>query len=305
MELIRIPCTPEERALGELSPAKVSAAIAALSEAHGAVVFDNVFPPEAIKSLRDHFDNRYKKYYREDLYDDALPVGNRRMMLTVEISGIFNDAQLYCNSLILPVLRAALGDNFIMSGYGGVISLPGAKAQHLHRDHPTLFGDFDYRTKMPCFAITAAIPLIDMNVITGTTRLCLGGQRKPNDAIGETTIIDPVVPAGSILMWDYLLPHAGTPNCSDQVRPLLYLGYSRAWFRDSANYGQQQPILLPNEEFEKMPEAARKLFEWSRGNKWLDWSKHPATEQCPCGSGKLFRDCHYGRFPRPTAGNEG
>jgi hypothetical protein len=106
-------------------------------------------------------------------------------------------------------------------------------------------------------------------------------------------------------MWDYLLPHAGTPNCSDQVRPLLYFGYSRAWFRDSANYGQQQPILMPDEEFEKVPEVARKLFEWSRGDKWLDWTKHPENEQCPCGSGKLFRDCHYGRIARPGAGETG
>lgn len=296
MELIRIQCTPEERASGILSREKLSAAITALTETHGAVAFESVFPPEFIKALRDVFDERYNRYYREDLYEDALPVGNRRMMLTIEISGVFNDAQLFCNSLIFPVLRAALGDDLVMSGFGGVISLPGAKAQHLHRDHSTLFGDLDFRAHLPCFAITVAIPLIDMNIMTGTTRLCLGGHRKPNEAIGDMTVVDPVVPAGSLLMWDYLLPHAGTPNCSDLIRPLLYFTYSRAWFRDAKNYGRQRPILLPDDEYEKVPHPLRKLFDWSLETKWLDWSRYPIEQQCPCGSGRIFRDCHYERF---------
>lgn len=300
MDLLRIACTPDEHTAGTLAPDKISAAVSALARTHGAVAFDGVFGRDVIEDLRSSFDNRYAAYFREDLHDDALPVGNRRMMLTIEISGAFNDDRLFANRLLDPVLQATLGPDFVMSGYGGVISLPGAKAQHLHRDHSTLFGDLDLRVPLPCFAITCAIPLIDMNLITGTTRLYLGGHRRPKEDYAKIVPVEPAVPAGSVLMWDYLLPHAGTPNCSDQVRPLLYFTYSRPWFRDARNYGRQQPISLPDEEYAKMAKPARRLFDWSREStsKWLDYSLVPADAPCPCLSGRLFRDCHYEKFRR-------
>ena len=43
--------------------------------------------------------------------------------------------------------------------------------------------------------------------------------------------------AGSAVLFDYRLFHAGGANNSDERRPILYLNYARPWFEDEHNFG--------------------------------------------------------------------
>jgi len=281
----------QEQQTGRASQDKTVAAARAFVE-HGAVYLSNVFSGEYIDTLYKEYVRKYEKYFQEDLYDDALPVGNRRMMVPVEVTGLFNDPLIYGNPVVVPILQLLLGKSFIMSGFGSVLSLPGAEAQHIHRDHPPLYEELEGKAVLPPFSITTVIPLIGLDSQTGSTRIYPGTHRLTMTEARQMPFVEPEVPVGSMLLWDNLVYHGGAPNHSDRVRPLLYFNYARPWFRDSGNYERHEPLLISDGEFDKVPEGLKPLFAWSRPPDGYDLTRIKPDEQCPCYSGKLFRDCH-------------
>ena len=67
-------------------------------------------------------------------------------------------------------------------------------------------------------------------------------------------------PLGSIYLFDYRALHAGTPNSSPWIRPLLYLVYAQPWFRDSVNFQYWKELDISDEEWEKVPPILHRLF---------------------------------------------
>ena len=176
-------------------------------------------------------------------HDDALRVGDRRLIITINLEPPFNDPQLFANPYLLPVLEAALDDGFVLGAFGIVCSLASAPAQHRHADGGFLFPRSGIDMLLPASAITVGIPLLEMNDVHGTTALWLGSHRDasrvPNEC--EEEGIKPIVREGSCMLWDFRLSHGGTPNRSALPRPLLYLTYCRPWFLDHLNYGKSNP----------------------------------------------------------------
>jgi ectoine hydroxylase-related dioxygenase (phytanoyl-CoA dioxygenase family) len=96
-----------------------------------------------------------------------------------------------------------------------------------------------------------------MNDLHGTTALWPGSHRgtkeEPNGAS-----VEPRVPEGSCLLWDYRLWHGGTANRSSAPRPLLYATYCRSWFVDHHNFSGQAPLsVAPDADLS--PELVRLL----------------------------------------------
>ena len=65
---------------------------------------------------------------------------------------------------------------------------------------------------------------------------------------------------GDAFLMDFRLIHAGTPNVSDIARPILYIVYSRPWFREDMNFDEQPPINLSPKQRKKVPKKLRYLF---------------------------------------------
>ena len=97
-------------------------------------------------------------------------------MITITLEGPFNNPEIYANQLLLPLFERLLGNDFILQSYGAVISLPGADLQRLHKDTGSLFEDSELVSRLPSYAITLGIPLIEMNGINGTTRVIPGSH---------------------------------------------------------------------------------------------------------------------------------
>lgn len=229
--------------------------------------------------MRGVFDRKYIDEIRDQLheicgdlkdpassgYDNALHVGDRRMMIPVRFTGAFNDHRFYANPSLYAFMAEALGRDFILNGLGSVVSFPGAADQHVHRDHPQLYGsaidDF-----LPPFAVTAIIPLVELNDRSGTTRMWPGSHlmkfllNESEVPITEKPYFDPPAHPGDCLLMDYRLYHGGLANISSEIRPILYLIYSRPWFRDSVNYNKHLPLNPAPSEIGRVPDEYRHMF---------------------------------------------
>ena len=213
--------------------------------ADGALVLQDIIDPALIVDARQTFLQGYARYLNGQEHDDALTVGDRRLMITVRLEHPFDRPELFANPWLLQVLNAVFADDFVLGGYGVVCSLPGAQRQHCHRDGGILFPQSGLDHLLPAASVTVAIPLLDMNEIHGTTAIWLGSHRDCDLKAMPTSAKkgeEPVVQEGSCVLWDYRVAHAGTPNRSTMPRPLLYMTYCRPWFLDNLNY-QKQPML--------------------------------------------------------------
>jgi hypothetical protein len=256
----------EERAQNRLHEATQKAGFD-LFFANGCLLIKNVFSPEYIQRLHNVYSTTYPVYAAGKDVPDALAVGGMRRMVTVELKGLFNSPEFYANPLLLPLMALLLEPMLILNTVTVVQSLPGAPAQHVHRDHPGLFPtseQWKMQRFIPPHAITLIIPLVPLNEITGTTRMWRGSHHERMKPSEVYPYVDPYAELGDCLLMDYRLLHGGLPNRSPHVRPVIYNVYCRRWFRDEVNYAVQQPLVVSDEEYAKMPEQYRYLIRWLR-----------------------------------------
>jgi hypothetical protein len=235
-------------------------ACARLFRAHGCLQIDNALRPSLVRRLHDAYVRRYSRYFVETEHADALRVGEGRHMITVDVEPPFHTPALYANPFILPVLVEALGAGVVLNSFGSVVSIPGAPAQNVHRDHPPLFDEHAADLFAPPFAVTVIVPLVRLDERAGTTRMAPGSHALFDDKGLARPRFDPVVPVGSCLLMDYRLIHQGTENRSDAVRPIFYVVYSRPWFTDYMNYAKQDPLVMRASVHARTPAKWRSLF---------------------------------------------
>lgn len=238
--------------------------------ARGGLLVEGVFQPDLLKALRDEFD-LYLAMPAEQLAPISCSVGDRRIMVSIALRGAFASPELYGNPKLLPLLAALLGEDYVLDSCVAVCALPGAGAQHVHADHPPLFGNDFLDALLPPFGVTLVIPLRDIDLTCGTTAVWEGSHRSL-DSAGRLARLSqswdharatlPATKVGDCYLMDYRLIHAGTPNRSMEPRTLLYLVYTRPWFRDAVNFSAQAPLRMGPVEKEHVPDQLRGLFRF-------------------------------------------
>lgn len=248
----------------------------ALFKQHGALWLENVFAPEAIEALRKSFQKRFKKASRSDLVKRGALVGDQRYMLTLDIEGKFNRPEVYANQRLMALLTGLLSSNLRIASFGCVTALPGAEDQSIHIDHPPLFEATPHLTDdIPPYAVTMVVPLVDIDEETGTTAIWEGSHKQSDDANAEdrfellerlmkqpnyTQASKPLPRQGDVYLMDYRVIHGGLANRSQIDRPILYVVYSRPWFRDGFNFGKQPSVSISAKELKKVPKRFRQMF---------------------------------------------
>jgi ectoine hydroxylase-related dioxygenase (phytanoyl-CoA dioxygenase family) len=263
----RVILSQAERTAGTLESEQVEHALQRFRK-DGALIVEDIVDTTVIVRARQAFAAEYAQFCSER--EDVARVGGVRFMITVHFKPPFDDPRLFANPYLLPVLSAALDENFVVGAFGVVCALPSAPAQHVHNDGGYLFQRPDIDRLLPAVAITVAVPLLEMNSVNGTTALWPGSHHdkkfyNQSEPLGEG--IEPVVREGSCLLWDFRLKHGGTPNRGSLPRPLLYLTYCRPWFVDHINYNnwmrsnqKQKPLLASDTFLSGLSEQHRRLL---------------------------------------------
>ena len=214
-----------------------AAAIAAL-RIDGVVILREAVDLKHIEVLRDQmFADLPRVLARTDLpcnfnHDNVQQSPSReRKFLFRDV--LLNDHVIAVTSAMLPGVTNTF--------YSGNTALPGTRRQPVHGDSGHLWLD----TVVPAHAIVVNVPLVDMSDINGVTELWPGSHLIPYTSAGKDIKVDPIflerqrtlrppeqpdVPAGSIILRDQRLWHAGMPNLSNTPRPMIAMIHNAGWF---------------------------------------------------------------------------
>src|SRR5580700_11311083 len=84
-------------------------------------------------------------------------VGERRFMIPVPLEGEAAEPGVWRHPQVLSILRDVLGHAVVLHAFGAVVALEGADDQHVHPDHPPLYGSTGVESLLPPYAVTAVI----------------------------------------------------------------------------------------------------------------------------------------------------
>ena len=190
----------------------------------GVAVITEVFPLPEIAKLRQQIEDakatcKQKVNRRKNRYEYVFSPS----------SSPFDE--LARNKVIQEIMRLLLGNKFYLEKAGLMESHPGSNAQRWHMDAPHLFAN---RVHLPPATINMFISLCELTDDNGPTEFQLGTQKKSNLALPKR-LVKAKCPAGSLMLYDIRVIHRGGANESKLPRPLIYLTFSRIWFRDAIN----------------------------------------------------------------------
>ncbi len=262
-----IPVSDFERAAGALAPATTEAAYQALRQ-HGWALLRGAFTVAATDKLGAEFELQWPIKSESAAFEEAkrpppntvARVGEGRYEVLVKMTGAMGAAEIFGNPLLTAFLMRSLGENMKLSGATVVVSYPGAKLQHIHRDLHPLFEEPGISGCLPPYAINVAIPLVDVDQRLGPTGIWPGSHLWDGDRAGQLEEMHAVdFLRGDCVLTDYRTLHAGLPNIGESIRPILYLVYARTWVFDEANHQSRPSLDMPVEAFAALPAHLKKL----------------------------------------------
>lgn len=258
---IVVAVSDAERAAGRLSAATEQTAREALSE-FGCVLLRGVFTPATVDALRSEFNAQWGGLDRTMMAAEAnlpppnpvLCVGKDRYEILVKMKGALGDPDVFGNLLLCRFLTRMLDESLKLSGVTVVVSYPGAERQHVHSDLHPLFAEPGLSASLPAYAINVSVPLVDVTTDMGPTGIWLGSHLWSRErAPLETECACVEYHRGDCILIDYRTLHAGLPNKSNAVRPILYMVYARTWFFDEANHRARPSLDLAVSDFMALP----------------------------------------------------
>lgn len=241
------------------------AVVLRLYRKYGTLCFRGIFDSALLEACHARFLDDYRDYLGDSLQEDALQIGDRRFQVSLELAGPFNDPGFYANPFLLGVMRKLIGAKVIIGSTVCATSLPGARDQHLHKDHRALFtSDVDDEPMpLPPVAVTAMIPLVALDEQVGTTVVKKGSHRAAHRTSERLPSQAPCMPLGSCFLMDLSLSHRGQGNRSDRVRPIVNMQYTQSWFVDNKNFRKQPSLQIGTEAYKRIPTEHRRLFDWA------------------------------------------
>ena len=139
----------------------------------------------------------------------------------------------------------------------------GSDFQGWHADTPLLFPETnDHDT--PSFQIAVNFPLVDVTDENGPLETTYGTHRMSKAkvmediAAGRLETHRETMALGDVMIRDVRAVHRGTPNRTEEARPMVVIGYSRRWLhRPEVN------IRVPQSTYDALSERGRRLVRFN------------------------------------------
>ena len=201
--------------------------------------------------------------------------GTARYYVTLPFENTFADEEIFADADILKIVENLVGEDFVMCQMATDTPLLGSEYQEIHRDAPPLFPEIEAET--PAFQLAVNFPLVDVTKENGAFEVVRGTHllTKPEGLrlieTGAKEIEPLLMNVGDVMIRDVRGLHRGTPNKTDEPRPMCVIGYSRKWL-----FRPEVSITIPKSVWKKLSPVSQKML---RFNRIVEAPEHSATEE--------------------------
>ena len=205
----------------------------------GFTIAPNVFSPSEVERMRLALEEVFA------LEEGALSGHGEHVRFSVNLTNkhaVFREAVQ--NPFLMELMAALLGDDFILGSLHVRATYPGAPLQGMHRDWM-----LDRRIPFPTH-VNSMWMLDDFTEQNGATRVVPGSHLRDEELQSgqvDEQEIQATGTAGSVLIWDSRLFHAGGANRSNSQRRGLTGFFCRSWAKTQEDHTRSiDPALLSN-----------------------------------------------------------
>lgn len=241
MSIVEVSPSAEELAAGALSPENLALANRALVD-DGIVVLAGVVPLPIIEALREKMLADVELLLARPDKPFNWNSGNLQQNPPYQMPWLYRE--VLSNDIVIQVTHSVLGSGLKNAFYSGNTALPSPSRQPVHADSGQLWPAQEARH--PAYSLVVNLPLVDVSAENGSTEVWPGTHRDLTVAWQDGDIkvsaealaerakvspgVQPVVKAGSMVIRDIRLWHAGMPNHTDRPRPMAAMIHSVSWW---------------------------------------------------------------------------
>lgn len=207
---------------------------------NGYVIVERAINLEKVKAVRDEFHRLHKGLAKGSSEFGGFQT--ERLYNLVARTRVLDELLLHTD--VLAIIEAHLDDQIQLSISSSVNLLPGETAQAFHRDD----GYYPIARPHEPLSVNTMWAIDDFTSDNGATMIIpkshlLADEHPPSDAAIEIA----EMPAGSVMLWDGSLFHAGGSNKTKYARLGITNIYCRAWLRQQENQFLGVPPALAKE----------------------------------------------------------
>jgi hypothetical protein len=246
-----IQVAPQEIQTGKINPEHLQEAVRSLQE-DGFVILDELVDRQHMSILRDKMLEDVAQILKRDDVPFNFNRGNIQQDPPPFPPYLFRDVLL--NDIVIDITRAILGPGLKNAFYSGNTALPKSSGrQPVHADMGQLWPNL--AVAHPPYALVVNVLPVDVSPLNGSTEIWPGTHtdttlyiqegdiKVPEARLSEQRKVAPpfqyTAKAGSVVIRDIRLWHAGMPNPSDMPRPMIAMIHYVSWWTDL------QPIPFP------------------------------------------------------------
>lgn len=240
-QVVEISISQEERVSGTLSQENLKKAVAAVLE-DGIVVLLDVVSQDSISALKEKSLADTEALLNRKDVPFNWSRGNIQQNPPPFPPFLFRDVLV--NDFVISVSKGVLGAGIQCDFYSGNTALPSETRQPVHADIGQLWPNL--KVVPPPHMLVVNVPLVDMGPENGSTEVWLGTHKDTHVAMQDGDIelpdhkleaqkaiappIQPVVKAGSVVIRDIRMWHAGMPNHTPNPRPMIAMIHTIGWW---------------------------------------------------------------------------
>jgi ectoine hydroxylase-related dioxygenase (phytanoyl-CoA dioxygenase family) len=188
--------------------------------------------------------------------------GPSRYYVTLPFADPFADPSIYEDDDVLAIVEELVGTDAVMCQLACDTPLLGSTTQDIHRDALPLFPETGQET--PPFQLAVNFPLVEVTMENGPLEVARGTHMMSKEEglrrleRGQVTLEPIPMKLGDVMIRDVRGLHRGTPNHTDEPRPMVVIGYSRRWL-----FRPEVSIRIPRPVFENLSTRARRLLRFN------------------------------------------
>ncbi|QIR40014.1 phytanoyl-CoA dioxygenase family protein [Tolypothrix sp. PCC 7910] len=221
----------------------------------GICIIRGLFDQQLIGEWAEAFEKLFRD--RQNQPGGLAPRENSRYYLTLPWVTPFANRSVFANPVIMGILERVFYQEYVMVQMGVDVPFQGSDYQETHRDFRPLFSD---NIVTPLYALAVNFPLVEVTPENGPFQMARGTHLLPREeglrkiSTGEIPMESFYMQPGDVTIRSPLALHRGSPNRTNQPRPMVVMGYAMHWL-----HTPKVDLTLERDYYDSLPENLRNL----------------------------------------------